>query len=144
MSHRKVSVFLGGFAGLVFLVSAVWLALGIEAAGRLVPPGSDELRIVTPPTISRVHVNYRLPRGQTWSLVLDRLTRQGWIIADDGPRVLWPELIDDSRASAIFWRIGLFGVVRQWLAVRRDPTDHRIFTAELIQCVRLAPLTTCG
>src|SRR5205085_8512698 len=84
MRHQPLSMFLGSIAGLVFLGSAVWLGLAVEAVGRLVPAGSDEFRIQAPSTISRVHISYRLPRGQTWSTVVERLTAQGWVISNDG------------------------------------------------------------
>jgi hypothetical protein len=142
MRHNRLPLVLGSVVTLVLLGSAVWLALGVEAVVRLVPSGSDQLRFQTL-TTSEVRFSYRLPRGQTWSGIYDRLTRQGWIIFDDGPRVLWPDQMDDSRMSATFWRPGLLHLVLQWLTVRRDKTDPRMFTIEIIQCIRIVAQARC-
>jgi hypothetical protein len=117
--------------------------MGVEAVSSLVPSGSDKLRFQTL-TTSEVRFSYRLPRGQTWSGIYDRLTNQGWVIYDDGPRVLWPEVMDDSRTSATFWRPGQFRLVLQWLNVRRDKTDPKMFTIEIIQCIRIVAQARCA
>jgi hypothetical protein len=121
---------------------ALWLALSVAGVGDWLPPGSDGLRIQAPnPTELRLH--YRLPRGLTWSSVYSRLTNQGWALREE-ELLMWPDLLDDGRTAAVFWRSGWLRLGRQWLTVKRDTTDRQRFIIEITQCVGLAPAAPCA
>jgi hypothetical protein len=127
-----------GVVGLVLLASAFWLALGVEAVKGLVPPGSDELRIQAL-TASQLRFSYRLAFGQNLSTVVADLSNQGWVIYDDGARVLWPDQFDNSALLLHFRRSSWFHLVGQWLTVRRDATNPRMFTIDIMQMITKRP-----
>ncbi len=85
---------------------------------------------------------FRLPRCQTLNAVYGYLSSQGWIIQDD-TLLVWPDLLDDNRTSAVFWKDGWGHLVTQRLHVHRDTSEPRRFAAELITCFWITPRTDC-
>ena len=142
MGYRGRSLLVGCATVLVLLVGAAWLPLGIERASGWLPAGSDEVRFRVVNT-TRVQLSYRLPRGFTWNTVYHRLTNQGWMIRD-AEILVWPDLLDDNRTAAVFWRTEGPRVGRQWLRVRRDMSDHQRFVVEITQCVPVVFSASCA
>jgi hypothetical protein len=142
MRQHRLFLLCSGVVALVLLVGFIDLALTLETISPLVPAGSREIQLksVTP---WEARISYKLPRGETWTAIYDRLRPQGWDIYDDGPNVLWPDLMDDSRTIATFRRLGWFNLVHQWLTVRRVSLAPAVFTVEIVQCVRFAPVGMC-
>src|SRR5258708_24119921 len=104
MRRQRLFLLSSSVIALVLLVGFSDLAVAFETVSRLVPAGSSELRLksVTP---WEARLSYKLLRGETWTEIYDRLRRQGWDIYDDGPEVLWPDLMDESRTMANFRRL---------------------------------------
>src|SRR5207244_1331746 len=113
-----------------------------ESFYRLAPPGSDEFSVQVVNT-AQVQLSYRLPRGLPWPAVYESLTNQGWVLRDE-ELLEWPDLIDDTHTSAVFWRSGWLHLGRQWLAVHRDRNDPQRFVVEIIQCAANAFSASCA
>ena len=132
MGYGRLSLWIGCATMLVVLGSAASLRMGFEEVTGSLPAGSDELRFQVLST-TQLQFSYRLPRGFTWTTVYERLGRQGWIVRDD-EILVWPEMLDDGRAAAVFWRTGWLRLGRQLLKVHRDSSDQQKFVVEIIQC----------
>ncbi len=127
-----------GVVGLVLLASAIWLSMAVGAVKGLVPPGSDELRIQAL-TTSQLRFSYQLGFGQDLSAVVADLSNQGWIIYDDGARVLWADQFDKNAMLLHFRRSSWFHLADQWLTLRRDTANPRVFTIEITQIITNRP-----
>jgi hypothetical protein len=141
MGNRKPYLLFGSVVTVILLGAVVWLALGIEAFYRAVPPGSDDFRIQLV-NHSGVRLSYRLPRGLPWHDLYNRLANQDWVIRDED-LLVWPDLMDDRHAAAVFWRPGWLDSGRQWLTVRRDMNDPQSFVVEITQCAANALSAPC-
>jgi|SRR5579859_1421005 len=141
MRHWGLPMLLGSLIVAIVLSSAVWLAPGAKAYSSLVPLGSDELRFEVVNGVE-VQLSYRLPRGQTWRAVYDRFTNQGWVMRD-AELLIWPELMDDTHAAAVFLRFGWQPLGRQKLLIHRDVVDPQRFVVEMTRCAPIALLASC-
>lgn len=125
MRRRTLALGATALIVLTLMCAALTLRGWASQSSALVMGGARDVNIVQR-GVSRMHLTYRLPDGQTTHNLREFLTQRGW------RRISMP---NSERLTLSYVRSGWPRAIREILVVTIDPLDREVVDLQFARCV---------